>query len=196
MLASENYPSFLCRNGRSLRLVCSKIPHARSIYRAIKNKAPFKWETGLLSQSSFFYKNKWYIFIIEVSVSLPSNMCVCHVHVCVSLIEWGGWWTACHPVGTTTTASPWSLLAAAVPNGIFLEITASKCDMPLVFIFIVDKVCVRTVCYKAAWIVCACVRERLNVVRYYAEVQREHVPLSHGAGWSMTELSLAGCTKK
>lgn len=27
-------------------------------------------------------------------------------------------------------------------------------------------------------------------------MQREHVPLSHGAGWNMTELSLAGCTKK
>lgn len=27
-------------------------------------------------------------------------------------------------------------------------------------------------------------------------MQSEHVLLSHGAGWNMTELSLAGCTKK
>lgn len=86
MLASENYPSLLCRNGESLRLVCSTIAHAGSIYRAIKNKAPFEWETGLLSQSSFFYKNKWYMFIMEMSVSLSSNMCVC---VCV--IDRMGW---------------------------------------------------------------------------------------------------------
>lgn len=43
---------------------------------------------------------------------------------------------------------------------------------------------------------CVWERERLNVVGSWAEVQREHVPLSHGTGWNMTELSLATRTKK
>lgn len=62
----------------------------------------------------------------------------------------GGWrlyliekcgWTACCPVGTTTTVYLWSTLAAALPNGIFLEITASKCDM---------LACVCLCCWRSA----------------------------------------------
>lgn len=100
---------------------------------------------------------KQVVYIYHESVGLSLNL---FVGVSVSLIEWGGWWTACHPVGTMTTVSLWSLLAAVLPNGIFLEITASKCDMPLVFIFIVDEVCVWGLFVIKPRGLCVRVRER------------------------------------
>lgn len=51
-------------------------------------------------------------------------------------------------MGTTTIVYLWSTLAAALPNGIFLEITASSVTRLHVFIFVVDGECLWTIVIK------------------------------------------------
>ena len=74
----------------------------------------------------------------------------------VSLIEKCGW-TACHPVGTTTTVYLWSTLAAALPNGIFLELTASKCDTLACVCLCCWRSASADYCNKAVWVFFVCI---------------------------------------
>lgn len=134
---------------------------------------------------------KWQEFIISVGGAVPvlKRVLFMRLFVCLQLLEECGR-TACHPMGTTTTAYLWSMLAAALPNGIFLEITAyvwhwCMCFLPLLLIVCTIGIILCSMCVS----VCACMFVCFwgGGGNSWAEVHWEHAPLSHGAGWNMTQ---------
>lgn len=142
-LLPANILQVLCvTEAESLRRLCSRDPSCQINTWSNKKIKPVPMRNWLVEPIDMFpLKQVAWIYhrsggawshrepvFMRARLDAPVRLCALDGRVYVFVCACACGRTACHPMGTMTAVYLWSLLAAALPNGIFLEITAFKCD--------------------------------------------------------------------